>query len=37
MAPTGEVHSAMHVAADRVKSGPLWANHKVQQGVGLAR
>ena len=36
MAPFGKVHAAMHNAADRVKGGILWANHKYQQGVGLA-
>ena len=36
MTPFGKVHSAMHSAADRVKSGLLWANHKYSQGVGLA-
>ena len=36
MAPFGKVHSAVHNAADRVKSGLKWANHQYQQGVGLA-
>ena len=36
MAPFGKVHGAIHGAADRVKSGLAWANHKYQQGVGLA-
>ncbi len=36
MAPFGKVHGAIHGAADRVKSGLAWANHKYQQGAGLA-
>ena len=36
MAPFGKVHGAIHGAADRVKSGLAWANHKYPQGVGLA-
>ena len=37
MAPFGKVHAAMHNAGDRVKSGLAWANHRYQQGVGLAQ
>ena len=37
MAPFGKVHAAVHNAADRVKSGLAWANHRYQQGVGLAQ
>ena len=37
MAPFGKVHAAVHNAADRVKSGLAWANHKYVQGVGLAQ
>ena len=36
MAPFGKAHAAVHGAADRVKSGLLWAHHKYVQGVGLA-
>ena len=36
MAPFGKAHAAVHGAADRVKSGILWAHHRYQQGVGLA-
>ena len=37
MAPFGKVHVAVHNAADRVKSGLAWANHRYQAGVGLAQ
>ena len=37
MAPFGKVHAAAHNAADRVKSGLAWVNHRYQQGVGLAQ
>ena len=37
MAPFGKVHAAMHNAGDRIKSGLAWANHRYQQGVGLAQ
>ena len=36
MAPFGKVHAAAHNAADRVKAGLAWLNHRYQQGVGLA-
>ena len=36
MAPFGKVHGAIHGAADRVKSGLAWANHKYQQGMHMA-
>ena len=36
MAPFGKVHSAIHSAGDRIKSGLAWANPQYQQGVGLA-
>ncbi len=36
MAPFGKAHAAVHGAADRVKSGILWAHHQYRQGVGLA-
>ena len=37
MAPFGSVHAAMNNAGDRVKAGLAWANHRYQQGVGLAQ
>ena len=37
MAPFGKIHAAAHNAADRVKAGLAWANHRYQQGVGLAQ
>ena len=37
MAPFGKVHAAVHNAADRVKSGLAWANHRYPAGVGLAQ
>ena len=37
MAPFGKVHAAANNAADRVKAGLAWANHKYVQGVGLAQ
>ena len=37
MAPFGKIHAAAHNAADRVKLGLAWVNHRYQQGVGLAQ
>ena len=37
MAPFGKVNAAIHNASDRVKAGLPWANHRYQQGVGLAQ
>ena len=32
----GKVHSSLHTAADRVKSGLKWGHHKYRQGMHLA-
>ena len=32
----GKVHSSIHTAADRVKSGLKWGHHKYRQGLHLA-
>ena len=32
----GKVHSSIHTAADRVKSGLKWGHHKYRQGMHLA-
>ena len=32
----GKVHSSLHTAADRVKSGLKWGHHKYRQGLHLA-
>ena len=37
MGAFGKVHAAVHNAGDRVKLGLAWANHRYQQGVGLAQ
>ena len=36
MAPLGKVHSALHHAGMRIKSGLLWANHQHRRGMHLA-
>ena len=37
MGAFGKVHAAAHNAADRVKAGLAWVNHRYQAGVGLAQ
>ena len=32
----GKVHSSIHTAADRVKSGLKWGHHKYRQGLHIA-